>query len=239
MKTVSDLFARVQAGENFGPEVCHWCGSPCTRTIVHDDPYPIPFQKRTTFAKCRNSIYVCTGCWSYRWKKVTVKYLTGGWKDGSTLSAHSWLMTRQGVWALKTVEVQLESIYTWLLAPPPEFSLSLLENAKENMIQAASLNFLSEVKGDTPLKVTVDNSEQTYTVYDLEYALKEGTAPTPGVASLLRVIGNWNGMKREEGWRPVGVTDLGGRPTATEDLRKKDVTGNGNVPGQQKKRRAG
>lgn len=240
MRTASDLLARSHAGENFGPEGCHWCGSPCTRTLIHDDPYPILFQKTKTFARNRNSIYVCTGCWTYRWKKVTVRYLTGGYVDGSTLSKHSWLMTLEGTFALKTPETARESLYKILLEPPAVFALSFLEVREENWIQSASLNFLSEVRGDTVLKFTVDNAEQSYTPYDLRVALETGNVPSPGVATLIRMVGEWGGMLRAEDWKPAGVTPQGGRPKVEEDQRKRDVTGSiPNLPGLPKKRRAG
>lgn len=205
----SDILAVSQAIPNEGEDRCHWCGSACKRQWLHDDVAPLPFFRSRSTAKNPSGAYICNGCWIYRRKRVSVSFLGGDYEDRKTLSEFSWILTRQGIWVLKPQDRHL--LYKTLLNPPKVFCLSLLSAPKtENMLQLSVSSCQEEIRGDTPLSFTVDNSRFVYTVYDLEVCLKgHSSGVTPGARELVRLFGECPeavGISKEETKKKPGVS---------------------------------
>ena len=190
----SELYALSQSSKCQGNYKCHWCSGPCTKLWFHDDPPPIPFTKSTSTAKFPPGLYVCVGCWLFRRQSVTINFLRGKiQKDRQSLSKHSLLITREGVWGLDKLDYQ--NIYEILLKPPSLFCLALITEGNKNSLQLATINDNVEVKADTPLHFTINNIQHTYTVYELEDALLTFTSGNgspgkePGVRALVNFLG--------------------------------------------------
>lgn len=187
--TGSDLYARAHGMNNRGDAACHWCNSAAERIWLHDDP-PVPmFTRSTSSAKNPSGIYCCVGCGLFRRKRVTVAFLTEGFRDGQTLAHYSWWLTDGRAVAVRD-EDHLP-LYKELLRPPLQFVLALkTPSCTRNELHLAIANDNCIVKADTPLWFTLDNVPHSYTIYELDSAIKNGgTGTAPGVQALLRFLG--------------------------------------------------
>lgn len=192
--SASDLYALSQGRENRGTLECHWCISACGRDYLHDEPPPIPFVKMKSLAKRAGNPHICHGCYLWRRKSITTYFLNGTFKDRQTASQHSWWITRSESKAIKDLDYQ--SLYKLLLKPPHQFVLSLVEQNTTNHLHLAVANDLVEIKVGTPLAFTINNIPMTYTIYELNEAIKNNTkGKEPGVHALIRFLGEY---KKEE-----------------------------------------
>lgn len=216
--TASELFAIANGGRNEGKDECHWCVQPCPQLWRHDDDPVVPFQRTSTYARRPSSHWVCFGCWRFRWKRVTVPFLGGGFKDGQCAEGHSLWVTEQGVWVVRLKEKEdREALYRQLLQPPLRWCLMLLEGAGQvNRLHLAVANdHVHGVRADTALDFTVNNIRHSYTPYDLEEALRHGAdGKSPGVQALVRLLGEY-AIPPREGARPEGKMPVG-RPKPLE-----------------------
>lgn len=187
-----ELFAVSQGARCEGNEKCHWCKAPCGRNFPHDDPPPIPFVRSREGAKNPGGLYVCEGCRLYRRPSCTVWWLTDGFKDRQSLRKLSWWLTADGARGIRREEDR-ETLWNVLLAPPPLFCLSLLENPKlENHLHHAVVNDHDVVQADTTLYFTVDNVKFDFSVYELKEACKHGPeGKSPGVQALIGYLGEY------------------------------------------------
>ncbi len=213
--SASELYALSQGARCKGNELCHWCAGPADNKWLHDDPPPIPFQRTTSTAKNGSGLYVCPGCWLWRLPSRTVSFLGSDLdnceqKDRQTAKHHSWWVTWHGAWGLRQKESPAH-LFPLLLQPPLRFMLSLVDDKTDNLIQCCVANDLREIKADTPLRYTLNNSVHVYTIYELDHALKndpEGTEP--GVQALLRFFPDYKMVKEERGQgRPAGTAKDG------------------------------
>lgn len=213
-RTASELFAQSMSRKCEGCESCHWCGSPCTRQWIHDDPPLLPGQKRSQYAARPGNAWVCLGCWNYKRPRVTVQFLTGGLKDGQTLANHSWLLTEEHIRGIRIEDY--DSLYQFLLAPVNVFALSLIDDKESNVrnqIQLAKVNDVHEIKGDTQFQYTVNNRVYTYSPYELEEALKYGEGGVSGgVLTMIRLLGDYKRIERRSRDEKLEV----GRPKKEE-----------------------
>ncbi len=199
--TASELFAQALGKTCDGKEECHWCGGKCGVSWIHDDPGPAPYTKQKTMARKPGSRFVCVGCYNYRMKRVTVFYLMGGYQDKQAAQDHSWLMTPEGAFAIRTEDHGL--LWERLLNPPPLFCFSLIEDNRfnKNLIQWAMVN--DHPKGvdlDTPLQFTINNVPHIYSVYELESALesREVVGKESGVRELLARLSPYKLPEKEK-----------------------------------------
>lgn len=185
----SELYAISQSMKNKGSEECHWCGSACDRMWKHQQPPPLPCVRTNSTAKRPASPWICIGCFRWRWKRTTINWLSGGLKDGLSPINQSWLITPDTALAIHPKERR--GLCTHLLKPPITFTLCLLDDTcKDNYIHLAKINYHKEIKASTPLEFTLNNIPHTYTVYELDHALKNGPEGTePGVQALLKFCG--------------------------------------------------
>lgn len=188
----SDLFAWSQGSRNTGPDECHWCTAPCARLLLHDDDPPIPFVKGShlrRFAKRPANGYTCLGCWLFRKKRTTVQYLNGKLRDSSAPMEYSWWITEKGAWAIGKEDGP--ALYALLLKPPLRFSLSLVTEDTQNHLQLQTVcNAVSGIQAEQQLPFTLNGAPLTYTIYELEEALRgrqQGVAP--GVRALTNFLG--------------------------------------------------
>ena len=201
--SASELYALSQTAVCSGPDDCHWCGSPCRRSLPHDDPTPPIGVKRREPALRPGNTYICVGCWLWRRTNLSVNFLSGGVTDRQTPSSHSWWITSDGAWGIRHEDHG--TLGQLLLNPPLRFCLMLLGELQVNHIQTAMANDLAEIKSDTPLTFTVDGKPLTYTVYDLREALKSGpVGRDPGTTVLLRLLGSHAPKLSPEGEQPGG-----------------------------------
>lgn len=192
MTQASELYAMTQGAVLCGPDECHWCGSPCQRLLAHDESPPLPGVRRTGGARRPGNTFVCLGCWLWRRKRITIRFLRGlkgDYKDGQCPLWHSWLVTDAGAWALRPED--RPRLWEVLLKPPLRFVLGLLDEVGEtSCIHLMKVNDVQEVKADTPLTFTVNNVPYVYTVYELEEAILQGPeGREPGAQALLRLLG--------------------------------------------------
>jgi hypothetical protein len=196
----SELFAIAMGTHNQGEDECHWCGSPCRRLWEHGDVQPLPFQRSPSTARRPGNGYECEGCHIYRYRSVTVNFLNGRQRQLGRLPVarlldrqmacwHSWWITEEGAWALQAMDHG--KLYRLLLRPPLRFILALKTALfRSNDIHMASANDHESIRADTTLSFTLDHILHTYTVYELEQALRHGpTGKEPGVQVLLRHLG--------------------------------------------------
>lgn len=187
----SELFAKSQGTVCSGPWRCYWCGSGCSEDWLHDDGPPVPFLKRNGLARCPSEPWICVGCFLWRRPRVTVPFLTidndPPFKDRQCAVNHSWFVTEDAALAIQNPA----ALYQKLLAPPKRFFLSLLSDKEQkNHLQLCEVNDFPEVRADTPIAFTLDNIKHTYTVYELEEALRsEPTGKEPGVQAIMRTLG--------------------------------------------------
>ena len=185
-----ELYARSQSRKCEGKERCHWCGSPCSDAERHDEPPPIPFQRspRST-ALFPNSNHICRGCWLWRRKYLTVCFLDGGLKDRQCPLNYSWIIMSgeaKGIHPMSGSAV----IYQHLLNPPLLFSLTLLSSGQgPNYIHLTPINDHAKINGDTEITFSLNNKPLSYTVYELESAIRHGPdGRSPGAQALLRLF---------------------------------------------------
>lgn len=218
----SQFFARTQSSHCDGTEECHWCAGPCQRLHIHDNPPPVPFVKDYERAKRPSNPFICVGCWLWRRKRVTVRFLGGvgrdALKDGQCALNHSWLITETS--ALVISKDSQEELKEFVLAPHSRFILAFLDDPTgltKNHLHLMVANDLPEVLADTPLVFTVNNVPFVYSVYELETAITQGTGGRlPGVAQLFRLLGIPEPVVDEDGKLPKREA---GRPAPKQDGR--------------------
>jgi hypothetical protein len=209
--SASDLYAQANDTTNDGNSACHWCGSACKMEHLHDDVRPVMFVRNITTAKYVANHWICKGCWLFRRKKITVTFVDKMWQDSQCPQNHSWWITEKEALAIRPPSYAI--LYDLLLKPPRRFALSLLGDAKENMLHFALANDIPfEVTGETPLVFTIANKPYSYTIYELEEALENGEpeGKEPGVRALIDLLGlppakdKVDMRKGTKGGRPVG-----------------------------------
>ncbi len=207
----SQLYAQSQGAECQGSFECFWCSAPCHNTWHHTEAPPMIGIKRRTIAKRPGNPFICCGCWLWRRKRLTVRFLEGGYKDVQAPENHSWFITPELAYGIRKESHQ--KLYDLLLDPPPKFVLSLLtEESISNLLQSSICNNNTDIQTGTSLNYTINNVPHTYTVYELTHALKhepEGT--DPGVQSLVRILGPYKAFAPDESeekrgrGRPIGA----------------------------------
>ena len=205
----SELYAISQGSRCVGPDRCHWCGAPCQRHWIHDDPPSIPFKRRDYLAKFPSNSYICAGCWLWRRQRTTITFPSGRQMDGQAAPNHSWWISEGGAFALD--EASYRILADKLIQPPLTFSLMLLSNAGlKNHLQLGNANNHTSIRAETPLLFTLDNITHVYTVYELEMAIKTGVleGKSPGTSALIRHLNIPVAQTEEERER--------GRPTSEE-----------------------
>jgi len=195
-----ELFAIAHGKKCKGSFECHWCASPCEHKWPHNDLI-IPFVRSSSFAQRPANSFICEGCYLYQRPSITVISLSGKYKDRSSLTNNSWLLTSENVRIITSEDEDTQALYKILLNPPHVFALSLAStfNDKKTHLHCAHVNELSAVKADTAIKYTLDNKVQSYTVYELEEALKHGSeGKMPGVRLLVDMLGPYEGIQSNE-----------------------------------------
>lgn len=218
--SAADLYALANGGRNEGDQECHWCSSPAPRIWKHNEPPPLPFTRSTSPARRPSSPYLCFGCWRFSWKRVTLNFLSGGFKDGRCAVDSSILFTEQGVWIVRPGDKEdAAALYPLLLKPPLRFGLMLLEGSHRNNLGLGLVNdFPDGVKAETVLGFTINNIRHDYTPYELEEGLRNGAqGKSPGVQALMRLFGVVQ-LPPKEGARPEKMER--GRPKPLEDGRQ-------------------
>ena len=201
------LYAISQGSECNGTEECHWCASPCKRLWLHDEPTPAPYTRVVRYCKRPGAPYVCSGCWHWRRRSVSVRFLDGRMVDRKAPPDFSWLITPAEAWGIDfTSEANRERLLEILLSPPPVFSLILHDGENPSQLQYAEANDHKEARADTPLFFTRGNVKFSYTVFDLEQVLKhpEIDANEPGVRTLISVCGRPEVFVEKEGPKKGG-----------------------------------
>jgi len=186
----SELYALSQNTSCQGNEKCHWCLGPCNQFWKHDDFTFLPFSKSPQLPKYPGGPWMCAGCWYWRRKSLTINWFGGGQQDKQEPKDHSWIIVENNAWGLKQETSQ--NVINWLLKPVLPFCLSIVTNNKiPNLIHLAVANDKQDLKADTPLHFTVDHILHSYTVYELEEALKrkELDGKAPGVRALINLYG--------------------------------------------------
>lgn len=195
--TAIEMYANSQGFVCDGPDQCHFCSAPCKRVIPHNDKKPITGYKYDTDAKLPGNVYMCVGCWLWQRERITVPFLNGGLKDCQTPKNWGWLIepgTAKGIRLKSTGTYEpgddRMALVAKLLKPPHQFALSLVRPGVHNKLYRCPVNDNAEVRADTELRFAIDNREFTYTVYELEAAVKEGPEGTEnGVQELCRLLG--------------------------------------------------
>lgn len=201
---VAQFFAQTLGKTCAGKHECRWCAAPCTDQY-HQYMWPEIIVPRSGANQpapikecCKRPAnhYVCQGCYLYRRQRVTLAYLDGQQLDRQAARHHSWLITRYGLTIIRP-ELDL-NLKNFLLKPPHEFALSLIDKVP-NQIQLAVLNQFKEIKAETPIQFTMNGTLMSYSVYELQEALKSGDqGKEPGVRLLLKWIGGKEPKKEEE-----------------------------------------
>lgn len=183
----SELFAISQGSLCSGEDSCHWCSAPCPRSWPHDDSAILPFMKSRFPAKRPGNAYVCSACWLYQRKRITVQFLDNSFVDGQTASNHSWWITSRGAWGLQATDYKM--LLDLLLQPPAQFVLSLItDKTITNYLQLALANNMPAINVETTFAFTINNIPHTYTIYELEQAIRHGSAGRlPGVQALCKL----------------------------------------------------
>ncbi len=187
----SDLFAVSQSAVNAGNERCYYCGGKGPQSYRHFEPPVFIGSKNPAGICCPSNHWMCIGCWMWRRKKNTIQFLTEGLKDSQCAMNHSWFVTREAARVIRVSE-DTPLIYEKLLHPPLTFFLALLEGEKNlNQLHLCKLNNHPNIQADTVITFTVNNVPHTYTIYELEEALKseDPGGKQPGVQVLIRLFG--------------------------------------------------
>jgi len=207
----TELYAITEGTKCEGNQECHWCSARCKRFWTHDDGPYLPHVPHPVKALRPSNPWICVGCWLWRRKSITAKFLSGGFKDHQSPRDHSWWITPLGAYALRWED--RDALLLCLRKPPNQFLLAVRTDSIPTWIHLGAVNDNREVKGDTPLSFTLDNKLQTYTAYELEDALKHGPDGKSGTIRNLFRIFDWKAIPPKE-------DKLGrGRPPALEDGR--------------------
>jgi hypothetical protein len=199
--SATQLYALAIGAQCAGQERCHWCNAPCNRMWFHDEPPPVIGVKRQRLARCTQSPWICVGCWLFRRKRTTVRFLRDAktYKDGQSAERYSWWVTDKETRAV--AKEDHPTLLEMLKKPPHCFALSLLEGANQtvNHFHLAPVNQHKEILADTRLGFTINAVVHFYTVYELEEALKKGPeGKEPGVQALFRILGLKKPVEAEE-----------------------------------------
>lgn len=185
--SASDFYARAHGRQNEGKEKCHWCGSACSRQWVHDDVPRQLFIKSKEEPRYPGEPWMCFGCYTFRRKRLTIQFLDGFQQDIQCPMEHSWLIRPGSALAIR--RINYGPLYDFLLKPSVPFLL-MLSSGPPVWLHKAVLNAPAETTAGTPLHYTLDNRPQAYSVYELEQALRHGTAgKEPGVRLLVELLG--------------------------------------------------
>ena len=186
--TATELYSNSQGYIHEGPDACHWCGSSCKRLVPHDDAKPIPGQRFITTAKYPGNTYMCVGCWLWKRRRLTAFFLDGALKDGQSPQQHSWWIEPASCKAIAMPDCR-QNLIDRLLQPPRQFALSFVRFLLQNPIHLCPVNNNESIRADLPLEFAVDGKPFSYTVYELQVALKEGPEGTEnGVQELCRIL---------------------------------------------------
>lgn len=191
--TASSIYAMAYGVHKTGPDRCYYCGASCPREVAHGEPSPHLLRwagRRPVTALCPGNAYCCGGCQAWRRPRASFAVLGGGVKDNTQAKRHAWYATPSAAWVVG--EKSSRALYERLLTPPCRFFLALLEGgdaAPDNLLQLAEGNDNPIVKADTPLHFTVNNIRHTYTVYELQQAVRGDAGREPGVRALVRLLG--------------------------------------------------
>lgn len=154
----------------------------------------------------------------FRRASFTARYFDGGLRDRQTGPRNSWWITRMEAVAIRPADSQ--HLWKLLLKPPHQFALGLAEPGCLNHLHCTIANDMVEVKAGTPLAFTVNNIPHTYTVNELEDAIRNGgSGKEPGVQALMRFLGPCQ-LLAEEKREKRGP----GRPPAGPDAKVLDKT---------------
>ena len=188
----SELYAISQGTNCKGPTECHWCAAPCEKVWTHDDQPNLVIAQGSrlrSLARRPANAYICTGCWLFRRKSITVRFLTDGIKDRQDPSTHSWYVTEQGAWGIRPQDGL--ALFKALLNPPNRFWLSLItEQNLKNHLQLVISNDLKEFTPEMDLFFTVNGTSHSYSVAELDLFCKgKQEASSPGLLALIRIFG--------------------------------------------------
>ncbi len=188
--SASELYALSQGTKCEGPDECHWCAAKCDRKWIHDDVPPILHGRRILPGTKRHAnAYICIACYMFRRPRLTVEYLSGGYRDGQFPPNHSWWITEKGVWGIRTEDYL--KLWDLILHPPLRFVLALKEGDFKNHLHLLAANDHKEVLADTPNVFTINGVQLTYTTYELSEAFRRGVeGKSAGVRELIRILGN-------------------------------------------------
>ena len=224
--TAAELYAHSQGYIHEGPDTCHFCGSACKRLVPHDDVRPVTGYRTITTAKYPANVYMCVGCWLWKRRRLTAFFLDGNLKDGQSPQHHSWWIEPMSCKAIKMPDCR-QHLIDRLIKPPKQFAISLIRVLPANPLHLCPVNNNESIRADTDLLFAVDGKEFSYTVYELEVALKEGPEGTEnGVQELCRIL---DIRKPEvEEWEIEDEEKRGrGRPPALVNLARKVVVKSG------------
>ncbi len=193
----SQIYAIANNGTCEGEMECHWCGSPCKRNFFHDDVLPFTIGGKREYAKKPMSPYICTGCFLFRRKRITVWFPDKEFKDSQAPARHSLLYGKYECLALRKGSGKF--IYPKLLSPSLFFVLALIDENQDNPIQHHVSNCFEVISSSMELEFTYNSKPFSYTINDLENALKHGmNGAPPGAAHLVRYFGEWEFPKEEK-----------------------------------------
>ncbi len=186
------LYAIAEGQHCEGPDNCHWCGSPCSRSLRHDGPSVVMHVRTDPTARCPANDFICMGCWLFRRRRVTVHFLRDPrlYRDGQNPMSLSWLITPQK--AVVVEPLDFPTLWSVLLNPPSNFALALLGKEKKNLLQLGYVNQNETVRADAEMRFTLDNTPLTYTVYELTAMLREPgdiNGRSPGCRALHELLG--------------------------------------------------
>lgn len=185
----SDLWALSHGAVNKGPDRCHWCGSKCDRVWRHDGPPMLAFVRTSPLTKAPSNHFICSGCYLFRRKRVTISFLGGGFKDGKCAIKWGWLVTDNYARVVRPQDPgDCQALWHLLLKPPLRWALALLTEG-DNHLQLWPSNDLVEITASTPLNFCLNNVVHNYTVYELEQGLAHNNGVNnPGIAALTRTL---------------------------------------------------
>lgn len=182
-------------------EKCHWCGNPCEAINRHDDPPPIMgVRSPRSSARMPGSHYICTGCFLWRRGSVTIPFLDDkSWDDRQSPQNHSWWLQETEARAIRlpnstrTSSADIPILYNKLIHPPTQeaFCLAMVTSGYVSKLHQAKVNYTSSgFTQNSPIHFTLNNAEHTYTVYELQEAMRTGkNGKEPGVRALLDTLG--------------------------------------------------
>lgn len=196
------LYAHSQERACSGKERCYWCGAPCGTANVHGEVPPQIMRGYRSSAKVPSSHWICTGCWLWRRQSITLQFLNGrGYQDRQAPSKWSWLITEKEALALRVSGQAVfasgclqdrELAYQYLLRPNGQsFCLSLVSSGQVNQLHLACVNQSSSgFTAGAQFTYTLDGRQLTYTVHELEEAIrKNANGASPGVRLLMEHLG--------------------------------------------------